>query len=148
MGRMLNELWKINLLFTKEGDGGVRNDMKFFNTQDTRGKRKYLRKNQTNAEALLWAKLRNKQLKGTKFFRQYGISSYIADFYCPKIKLAIEIDGGQHFSDKGKMYDLTREQIFGSIGIKTVRFSNVEVLNQLDAVLEKLWNLTPPSPLF
>ena len=87
-------------------------------------------------------------MNGLKFFRQYGVGGYIADFYCPRLRLAIEIDGGGHYTAEGKAYDLAREEMFVELGIKTIRFSNREVLNQLDSVLERIWGLTPPNPLF
>ena len=116
--------------------------MEVFNRNETRNIRKVLRQNQTDAEKLLWSKLRNKQMKGLKFFRQYGVGKYILDFYCPKLRLAIEVDGGQHYMDEGKSYDLIREQELTLLGIKTFRFSNIEVLKELDAVLAKIWELT------
>jgi len=60
-----------------------------------------LRKNMTDAERLLWSKLRVKQLKGLQIYRQRIIGNYIVDFYCPKANLIIEIDGGQHYTDEG-----------------------------------------------
>ena len=68
--------------------------MRIFNTLFIKNKRKSLRKSQTDAEKKLWSKLRNKNIFGYKFYRQYGIGPYIADFYCPKLKLAVEADGG------------------------------------------------------
>ena len=121
--------------------------MEVLNRKETREPRKALRQKQTDAERVLWSKLRNKQVNGLKFFRQYGIGRYIADFYCSKIRLVIEVDGGQHYVEEGKAYDAIREQVFRSLGITTIRFSNIEVLKQLDAVLEKILELTPLTPL-
>ena len=59
---------------------------------------------------LLWSKLRGKQLKGYQFYRQKIIGKYIADFYCPKSKLVIEVDGGQHYSAEGKEKDKKRDE--------------------------------------
>jgi very-short-patch-repair endonuclease len=61
-----------------------------------------LRSNMTDAERLLWSKIRWKQFKGVQFYRQKIIGNYIADFYCPKLKLVIEVDGGQHYSAEGR----------------------------------------------
>jgi very-short-patch-repair endonuclease len=69
------------------------NARRVFNTIQTKTKRIVLRKNQTDAEKKLWARLRNKQFYGYKIFRQYGVGQYIADFYCPRLKLVIEVDG-------------------------------------------------------
>ncbi|MBU2590942.1 MAG: endonuclease domain-containing protein [Nitrospinota bacterium] len=98
-----------------------------------------LRRNMTDAETLLWAKLRGKQLKGCQFYRQKIIGSYIADFYCPKLKLVIEVDGGQHYSTEGKEKDKKRDDYMIRTGITVLRFSDREVLGNLDAVLEKIW---------
>jgi len=68
-----------------------------------------LRKNMTNAERLLWSKIRRKQLNGYQFYRQKNIGNYIVDFYCPSAKLIIEIDGGQHFSKEGFEKDRIRK---------------------------------------
>ncbi len=99
----------------------------------------------------LWAKLRNKQLLGYKFYRQYGIGSYIADFYCPQKRLVIELDGGQHYSDEGKSYDKLREEYMLSSGIDTIRFSNADVLKNTEEVMkilyERLVLRTPSIPL-
>jgi very-short-patch-repair endonuclease len=68
----------------------------------------HLRKNMTDAENMLWFKLRRKQLKGRQFYRQKIIGKYIVDFYCPKANLVIELDGGQHYSESAKAKDRTR----------------------------------------
>jgi len=75
---------------------------------------------------------------GCKFFRQYGIGEYIADFYCPQHKLVIEIDGCQHYSDDGHEYDKSREDFMNSLAIKTIRFSNPDVLPNMDGVLSQI----------
>jgi len=93
----------------------------------------------TDAEKLLWSKIRSKQLKGFQFYRQRIIGSYIADFYCPKSKLVIEVDGGQHYSVKGKEKDRTRDDYMTGTGITVVRFSDREVLKNLDSVLKEIW---------
>jgi very-short-patch-repair endonuclease len=97
------------------------------------------RRNMTDAEKLLWSKIRGKQLKGFQFYRQKIIGNYIADFYCPKKKLVIEVDGGQHYSDDGKEKDCMRDDYMASVGINVMRFSDRDVLKNLDAVLEEIW---------
>jgi very-short-patch-repair endonuclease len=67
------------------------------------------------------------------------IGNYIADFYCPKKKLVIEVDGGQHYSDDGKEKDCMRDDYMASVGINVMRFSDRDVLKNLDAVLEEIW---------
>ena len=99
-----------------------------------------LRKNMTDAERFLWAKIRGKQLKEYQFYRQKIIGNYIVDFYCPKSKLAIEVDGGQHYSAEGKEKDKRRDDYMTREEITVLRFSDREVLGNLDAVLEKIWS--------
>ncbi len=115
--------------------------MKIFNRKSTKQKRQRLRRDQTDAEKLLWSKLRNSGVCGQKFFRQYGIDHCIADFYCPDLKLVIEVDGGQHYSDAGKGYDEEREKVMKALGVQTLRFSNDDVLFNLKGVLERLWEV-------
>lgn len=93
----------------------------------------------TDAERLLWSKIRGKQFKGHQFYRQKIIGDYIADFYCPKSCLIIEVDGGQHYSAEGKEKDSVKDQHMAKAGITVLRFSDREVLNNLDAVLEQIW---------
>ena len=69
-----------------------------------------LRRNMTDAEKLLWSKIRDKQLKGVQVYRQKIIGNYIADFYCPKTRLVIEINGGQHYSAEGEEKDRLRDE--------------------------------------
>ncbi|MBU6391806.1 MAG: DUF559 domain-containing protein [Planctomycetes bacterium] len=99
-----------------------------------------LRKNMTNAEKLLWSKIRGKQLKGHQFYRQKIIANYIVDFYCPKAKLIIELDGGQHFGKEGEEKDRKRDNYMANLGIKVFRFSDREVFGNINGVLEKIWN--------
>ena len=109
--------------------------MEVFNRSETKMHRKNLRKNQTPAEQQLWHKLKSRQCLGYKFFRQYGISNYIVDFYCAQLKLVIELDGGQHYTEQGKAYDEAREKYMASLGIKTLRFSNLDVLKNITSVM-------------
>ena len=98
-------------------------------------RRRELRRNQTDAERALWAKIRNKQFWGMKFFRQYSFGSYILDFYCPEKKLAVELDGGQHNQPEGREYDTVRTNYLNAHGVEVVRFWNNEVLGEMDGVL-------------
>jgi very-short-patch-repair endonuclease len=99
-----------------------------------------LRKNMTNAETLLWSRLRGKQVEGLQFYRQKIIGNYIVDFYCPKSRMIIEVDGGQHYSAEGQQMDAKRDAFISEAGLKVVRFSDREVLMNVDAVLEKIWS--------
>lgn len=93
----------------------------------------------TDAEKSLWMKIRSRQLKGLQFYRQKIIGNYIADFYCPKSNLVIEIDGGQHYSDDGKKKDKGRDNFMLSLKLKVLRFTDREVLENLNGVMERVW---------
>jgi len=97
-----------------------------------------LRRNMTDAEKLLWSKLRMKQLKSIMFSRQKPIGKYIADFYCHKAKMIIEVDGGQHFSEDSIQYDKIRGEFMESMGITVLRFTNNEVMTNIDGVLAEI----------
>ena len=99
-------------------------------------KARLLRKNQTDAEAALWRKLRGRGLEGYKFRRQVPVGPYVADFLCKEAMLIVEIDGGQHAEQVE--YDRFREDFLKTHGYQVVRFWNNEVLNNLDGVLETL----------
>ncbi|HXH08985.1 MAG TPA: endonuclease domain-containing protein [Alphaproteobacteria bacterium] len=97
-----------------------------------------LRKTQTDAEKLLWSALRNRQLLGLKFRRQYLVEPYILDFYCHKYRLGIELDGGQHYTNEGKQRDSTRDTFIAAQGVRILRFSDLDVLANLEAVLQTI----------
>jgi len=100
----------------------------------------HLRKNMTDAENMLWLKLRRKQLKGHHFYRQKIIGKYIVDFYCPKANLVIELEGGQHYSETGKAKDRTRDDVLREMGIKVFRFSDRDVFENMGGVREGIWS--------
>lgn len=87
-----------------------------------------LRKNMTDAEKLLWSKMRNKQLKGLQFYRQRIIGDYIVDLYCPRVNLIIEIDGGQHYTDEGIDEDRIRDDYLRDQGFKVLGIQGSKVL--------------------
>lgn len=97
-----------------------------------------LRKNQTEAEQILWSKLRSRQLSGFKFRRQHPIESYVLDFYCSETHLAIEIDGGQHTENKNIERDNDRTAYLNQKGIRVIRFWNNDVIKHLDEVLTEI----------
>ncbi|CCI09515.1 MAG: endonuclease domain-containing protein [Microcystis wesenbergii TW10] len=103
---------------------------------------KELRKNMTLAEKRLWYSY----LKNFKFkvLRQRPIDHFIVDFYCPSLKLVIEIDGDTHFTDEGKAYDKERTARLESYGLKVIRFTNSQVLRNFEAVCEQLNLSIPP----
>jgi very-short-patch-repair endonuclease len=101
-----------------------------------RTKVKYLREKMTTPEEVLWQHLRNRKFHGLKFRRQHPIRiGYVVDFYCEKLKLAIEIDGEIHENAENKDYDEHRSRILNEMGIKVLRFRNNSVLKNLDKVL-------------
>ena len=106
-----------------------------------------LRREQTNAEKLLWYCLRGRQFCGVKFRRQYPIGPYVLDFYCHEHKLRVELDGGQHYESAGIQHDEQYQAFLTSHSIRTLRFSNKDVLQHLEAVLlqiaEAIKPLTP-----
>jgi very-short-patch-repair endonuclease len=99
---------------------------------------KRLRGRMTQAEILLWDKLKNKQFKGYKFRRQHPIHHFIVDFYCHELKLIIEIDGKYHDSEEQKSKDINRSELLAFQGLREIRFTNEEIINTLDFVLKKL----------
>jgi len=99
-----------------------------------------LRKSATDAERYLWSRLRRNQLKGFQFYRQKIIGRYIVDFYSPKARLVIELDGGQHYEEAGREKDRVRDEALKGIGLTVMRFSDRDVFENTDAVIEKIWN--------
>ena len=97
-----------------------------------------LRHEMTDAEKRLWEKIRVRQLGGYWFYRQKPIGDYIVDFYCPKAKLVVEVDGSQHFSGQIKDNDRVRDEYLNSLGLKVLRFNNADVLKNIDGVVETI----------
>ncbi|MCX6141778.1 MAG: endonuclease domain-containing protein [Ignavibacteriales bacterium] len=112
-----------------------------FNRKKDQEKRRFLRRNMTKAEVVLWSKLKNRQLLGERFLRQYGVDQYVLDFYCPRLRIAIEVDGDSHFAIGAREYDEQREQHIGTYGIHFLRFTNVDIYNNLDGVLLSILQL-------
>lgn len=100
-----------------------------------------LRKDMTEAEKLLWSKLRRKQVLGVQFYRQKPIDKFIVDFYAGKIRLVIEVDGSHHYDLEQKSIDAERTAILESLGCKVIRFSNREVLVETDSVLTSIYEV-------
>ncbi|BAY32733.1 hypothetical protein NIES2107_46230 [Nostoc carneum NIES-2107] len=103
---------------------------------------KELRKNMTTAERKLWYEY----FKNFKFrvLRQRPINNFIVDFYCPTLQLVIEIDGDSHFTDEAQDYDIERTRVLEGYGLKIIRFTNSQVLNQFDSVCEQIQDLITP----
>jgi very-short-patch-repair endonuclease len=103
---------------------------------------KEMRKNPTIAERKLWGYLRNFPVK---FWRQRPIDNFIVDFYCPKLKLVIEVDGDSHFTESGLVYDEERTRILEGYGLRVIRFRNDEVLRNFEGFCEQIMWFYPPS---
>lgn len=131
----------LNPLLTKEGiKGWLRLGLmtKIYNISREKNKRKMLRSNLPNAEIVLWSRLKSKRLDRHKFRRQYNVGKFVMDFYCPRLKLAIEVDGDSHFSEVSERCDKERQSFIESFGISFLRFTNKEVYQNLDQVLAKI----------
>ncbi len=104
-----------------------------------------LRNNMTDSEIRLWSKIRGKQLKELQFYRQKIIGNYIVDFYCPKAKLVIELDGGQHLKEDGIQKDKERDAFLNSLGLRVMRFSSRDVFTNLNGILHSIYeNISTP----
>ncbi|MBP7735134.1 MAG: endonuclease domain-containing protein [Spirochaetes bacterium] len=95
-----------------------------------------MRNNMTDSERLLWERLKSKKVGGYKFRCQHPIYRYILDFYSDEKLLAVELDGDIH--KERKDYDDYRDEFMKSLGIRTLRFRNDEVMNDLDAVIDEI----------
>ena len=116
----------------------MKNSSQLFNKPKFKNFRRQLRNNLTPAEATLWRYLKNKQLDGRRFRRQFSIDKYVLDFYCPVEKLAVELDGEHHYSEEGLAYDSARDQFLYHLGIRIIRFENEEVFEDIEGVLKRI----------
>ncbi|MHB8069444.1 MAG: endonuclease domain-containing protein [Desulfobaccales bacterium] len=113
---------------------------------DLVGLSRNLRKNQTDAESLLWRHLRGKQLEGLRFRRQHPLGRYIVDFVCLEKRLVLEVDGGQHGMEEETIKDNEREQWLRTEGYQVLRFWNNDVLTNLEGVMDMIRaNIFPDS---
>jgi very-short-patch-repair endonuclease len=116
------------------------------NNPNLKQRRRELRRSQTDAEKAFWSYVRNRQFYGLKFFRQYSLGPYILDFYCPALRLVIELDGGQHNQNANKEYDSARSEYLKEHRIDVLRFWNNDVLLNIQSVLEEIGKrITPPN---
>jgi very-short-patch-repair endonuclease len=99
-----------------------------------------MRKEPTSAEKAMWKLLRNRRLAGFKFCRQQPYGPYILDKYCARAKLVVELDGDSHATSEGQENDRERDAYLAANGILMLRFWNVEIHNEKDAVLERIAN--------
>ena len=119
-------------------DVSVEYPMYYGATPDIFKKAKELRRYETEAEKRLWAKLCRNQLLGLNFRRQHPINRFIVDFFCVKIKLVIEVDGNIHELPENKVYDIGRSQILNDFGIKVIRFTNEEIIEDIEKVIKNI----------
>lgn len=124
--------------------------------ENLKDKARELRKTLTESESTLWSRLRAKQLLGVQFYRQKPIGQYIVDFFAPKAKLVLEVDGSQHMEEGHLQRDKCRDEYLAGLGLKVLRFDSRVVLTETDAVMEVIYRTMteqlnseiPPSPLF
>ena len=107
-----------------------------YNNSVFKNRRKELRANQSEAEKILWEHIRGRKLEKCKFWRQYSVGPYILDFYCPQIRLAVEVDGDQH--QEAIEYDQERERYLVDLDIKTIRYRNAEIMYNIKKVVEDI----------
>jgi very-short-patch-repair endonuclease len=127
---------------------------KIFNKASEKEKRRRLRKKTSVSEKIVWTYLRSRQVLGERFLRQFSINFYVLDFYCPRLRLAIEIDGDSHFITRDVIdYDRERQEYIENLGIKFLRFRNEEVNQTNDFVIsvitdevKELQKRNPPRP--
>jgi len=111
-----------------------------------------LRSGMTDAERLLWSRLRGKQILGVQFHQQKPLGQYIVDFHAPAAKLVVEVDGSQHFEAAGLVSDRRRDAYLETLGLHVLRFDNLQVLKETEAVLEMILGVvgarlkSPPAP--
>ena len=129
---------------------------KIFNRNINKPIRQTLRRQLTKGEVILWKRLQYDQLT-YRFRRQFGIGKYIVDFYCPKLKLVIEVDGYSHLDEKVFANDQVRQEYLENQNITVLRYNSEEIFNNLEQVLEQIYNIcqclnnqqtsaTPPTP--
>ena len=111
-----------------------------FTKKEIQNNRRLLRANMTMSEKIVWMYLRKRQMK-QRFLRQYSVDNYIIDFYCPKLKIAIEVDGNIHELEKQKMYDIQRQEYLERLGIIFVRIKNDELFDNPNKAFEKIENM-------
>jgi len=97
----------------------------------------YLRHNLTETERLLWNRLNRTQL-GVRFKSQHPVDIYIVDFYCHAAKLIVEIDGGYHLKKEARENDIAREAELLELGLRVIRFTNDQILDNIDKVIKKI----------
>ncbi len=132
-------IMSLKMILKIRGRCGIEGGMTFSRNDPTlKERRRELRRNQTDAERAFWRRVRNRQLLGMRFVRQYSVGPYVLDFYCPAAKLGVELDGSQHDQTDVREYDQERTAYLNAQGIEVLRFWNNEILQEMDAVLARL----------
>jgi len=111
---------------------------RIYNKAEVKIRRQNLRNDMSGAEILMWARLSRKQVLNVRFRRQYSVGHYIVDFYCPELKLAIEIDGDTHLGHEVEIYDAQRQSYIEALEIHFLRFTNDEVIGKMEEVIKTL----------
>ena len=114
-----------------------------------------LRTQMTDSERALWERLRRKQVHSVQFYRQKPIGNYIVDFYAPKAKIVVEVDGSQHMESEQAARDLQRDTFLASRGVRVFHFDDIQVLKEIEGVMEVIFaavsesvEANPPCPPF
>ncbi len=117
---------------------GVRGDLttviKYNRKLKEQGRR--LRTQMTDSERALWERLRRKQVHSVQFYRQKPIGNYIVDFYAPKAKIVVEVDGSQHMETEQAALDLRRDAFLATQGLRVLRSFDLQVLKEIEGVME------------
>lgn len=108
------------------------------NAKELKEKRQTLRNNATASECILWKRLKGRQVDGLKFRRQHSVGEYVMDFYCPEIKLCVELDGYGHYTVGGLERDAERTKFINGYGIHVMRFENEVVRTNVEYVVERI----------
>ena len=124
--------------------------------ENLKGRARQLRKNMTDSESVLWSRVRRKQLMDIQFYRQKSIGRYVVDFFAPRVRLVVEVDGSQHMEGDQPQRDQRRDEYFAGLDFKVLRFNSREVLIETDAVVEVIFRAIkeqlnsqiPPRPPF
>ena len=109
-----------------------------FTRKDKLDERRALRNSSTAAESVLWKAIKGRQIEGIKFRRQHSVGAYITDFYCPELKLCIELDGEIHNENWASSHDTIRTSFLNEMGITVLRYDNQVVYYHIEAIIEDI----------
>ena len=130
--------------FEKGGLGGIAPTLIKYNPK-LKEKARRLRSQMTDGERALWARLRRKQVQSVQFYRQKPIGNYIVDFYAPKAKIVVEVDGSQHMESDHAAMDSQRDEYLAPEGLRVLRFDNLQVLKETEAAMEVILRVVSES---